>query len=124
MKKKPLPRGERLKKNNDISRVFDQGTPFKGRLVSVFMGRGAKVHTNRAAFVIKKSLYNKKLVLRNRFRRIIREAYRNSKFLLLPGHDIVILANRVDKNTKSTAVEQELKYVFKKYIESNNKIIS
>ncbi|MBU0759856.1 MAG: ribonuclease P protein component [Candidatus Omnitrophica bacterium] len=115
---------ERLKKNSDISRVFDKGIRLKGRLVSVFILRDASSHTNRAAFIIKKSLYDKKTVLRNRFRRVIREAYRNSKFLLFPGHDIVILSGCLDKNTSSATVEKDLRHVFKQYIEKYHQILS
>lgn len=124
MNSKALPRKEHLKKDSDIRRVFDKGVRFKGRLITVFILREASSRTNRAAFIIKKSIYNKKTVLRNRFRRIIREAYRNSKFLLFPGHDIIILSGRLDKNTKSTAVQKDLSDVFKKYIEKNNRPLS
>ena len=124
MDKKTLSVKEHLKKNDDIKSVFDNGVLFRGRLVSVFITQRAGLPINRAAFVIKKSLYNKKTVLRNRFRRIIRESYRNSKFLLLPGHDIVILANRLNNKTKSTDIEKELRNVFKKYTKEDNNIIS
>jgi ribonuclease P protein component len=124
MDKKTLSFRERLKKNEDIKRVFDQGTSFRGRLVSVFIVQNTGLPVNRAAFIIKKILYNKKTVLRNRFRRIIREGYRNSKFLLLPGHDIIILATRVNNKTKSTEIEKELRDVFKKYTKENYNIIS
>lgn len=115
---------ERLKKNDDIRRVFDEGVLLKGRLVSVFIRQETNAHTNRAAFIIKKTLYSKKTVLRNRFRRIIREAYRDSKSLLLPCCDIIILANRLDIKTKSTEVAQELKYAFKKYTEKRDNLLS
>lgn len=124
MNKKTLSVRERLKKNDDIKRVFDKGVSFRGRLVSVFIKQNTGLPVNRAAFIIRKSLYKKKTVFRNRFRRIIREGYRNSKFLLLSGHDIVILANRLDHKTKSTEIEKELCNVFKKYTKENNNIIS
>lgn len=111
---------ERLKKNGDIKRVFDEGVILKGKLVSVFIRRDTGLHTNRAAFIIKKSLYNKKIILRNRFRRVLREAYRHSKFLLPQGHDIVVLGFHLDKNTKSTIVERDIKNVLKKYTEKYN----
>ena len=64
----------------------------------------------------KDDLYNKKVVLRNRFKRLLREAYRKTKHLLLPGYDIVILATNIKKNTKSSAVEEEIANAFKKCI--------
>lgn len=114
--------GERLKKSNDIRLVFDKGVPFKGRLVSVYIRQGTGTHANRAAFIIRKILYKKKIVLRNRFRRVLREAYRNSKSLsrLSSGHDVVILANRLDKKTKSQEIEKEIKNAIKRYIKKYN----
>ena len=54
---------EHLKKSETIKKVFNSGIPIKGRLVSVFLMKQNTEHcVNRAAFVIKKNLYNKKTV--------------------------------------------------------------
>jgi len=117
MKKSSFKKEEHLKKNDSIKYVFDKGIPFKGRLINIYIlkrDHGALI--NRAAFIIRKRIYSKKIVLRNRFRRVLRESYRKTKHLLSPGHDIVILANALKKDTKSDAVEKEMAYVFKKHI--------
>ena len=125
MKKASFIKKERLKKNSSIKHVFDKGVPFKTRLINVYILKkdtGALV--NRAGFIIRRRLYNNKTVLRNRFRRILREAYRNTKHLLPPGHDIVILAGSIDKSTKTGAIDRELRSIFEKYSKKYNNILS
>ena len=114
MKQGTFAKRERLKKNSSIKQVFDKGVPSKGRLINIYLLE-TDSGINRAAFLVRKNLYNKKSVLRNRFRRVLREAYRKTKHMLPTGHDIVILATRINKSTRSEAVERELNHVFKKY---------
>jgi len=105
---------EHLKKNKSIREVFDKGICLKGRLFKIFLlKRETGSSVNRVAFVIRKDLYNKKSVLRNRFKRLLREAYRKTKHLLLDGYDIVILATGIRKNTKSAVLEKDMVNVFK-----------
>jgi len=108
---------ESLKRYSLIREVFDKGTPTRGRLTTIFLlKRVTNSAINKAAFIPKKNLYNKKIVLRNRFRRILREAYRKTKHLLPGGYDIVILATKVNKKTKSIAIEREIQNAFKKCV--------
>jgi len=108
---------EHLKKNNAIKAVFDKGISSKGRLIKVYLlKKETGPFINRAAFVIRKGSYNKKAVLRNRFKRLLREAYRKTKRLLPAGYDIVILAVNLKQYTKSIAVEKDMADVFKKYL--------
>ncbi|MBU1006102.1 MAG: ribonuclease P protein component [Candidatus Omnitrophica bacterium] len=116
MKNSSFTKEEHLKKSGLIKTVFDKGIPFKAKFITVYiLKRDTCAHLNRAAFIIRKILCDKKSVLRNRFRRVLREAYRKTKHLLPSGHDIIILAVATKKNTKSDTVEKELGYVFKKY---------
>ncbi|MDP2921353.1 MAG: ribonuclease P protein component [Candidatus Omnitrophota bacterium] len=116
-----FPLKERLKKNDAIKAVLDNGVFHRARSVNIYIlkkavGDGLKPSpTNRAAFICKKSLHQKKSVLRNRIRRILREAYRNTKRILPTGFDIVIVATKVNQSTLSTAIEREIHDVFKKY---------
>ena len=114
MRRNSFTRNERLKNNKEIKKVFDKGVPLKVRLITVFVLNRDDGLINRAAFLVKKALYNKKLVLRNRFRRILREAYIKTKDLLPAGHDFIILGANLTKDTKSIEIEKELTYVFKK----------
>ena len=108
---------EHLKDASSIRNVFDKGVSSRGRLIKLFLlKRQTNSHINRVAFIVRKDLYNKKIVLRNRFKRLLREAYRKTKHLLPYGYDIVILATNIKKDTKSTLLEEEVANVFKKSI--------
>lgn len=110
-----LSKKERLKKNSLIKAVFDKGLCYKHKSVTLYiLKRTSDTGINRCAFICRKALYDKKAVLRNRFRRVLREAYRKTKNLLPKGYDIVILATHIKKNTKSTLIESEISDVFKK----------
>ena len=117
MKQNSFTREEHLRKNDLIKNVFDRGLPFKGKLISLYiLQRDESSKNNRVAFLVKKTLYNKKPVLRNRIRRVLREGYRKTKSLLSGYYDILILATNVRKNTKSTDIEKEIANVFKNRI--------
>lgn len=116
MRKNSFTRKEHLKKNDSIKHVFDKGTSFRSRSTHIYLlKRNAGPHVNRVAFLIRKKLYNKKIVLRNRFRRVLKEAYRKAKHFLPAGYDILILATNIKKHTKSYLIEKEMADVFKKY---------
>ncbi|MFC1667109.1 ribonuclease P protein component [Candidatus Omnitrophota bacterium] len=115
MKQNSFTMKEHLKKNDLIRDVFDKGAPFKCSLTHIYLlKRNTGSHLNRVAFISRKRLHNKKAVLRNRFRRLLREAYRKTKHLLPGGYDIVILGTNLKKHTKSTAIEREITNAFKK----------
>lgn len=117
MQKKSFKTKEHLKKNTEITKVFDKGALFKSKLVNIYLfKRDTPSGVNRVAFLLRKGLYNKSTVTRNRFRRILREGYRKTKYILAPGHDIIILAKNITRETRSTIIEQELADVFKKIV--------
>jgi ribonuclease P protein component len=106
---------ERLKKNEAIKAVLDKGICLRSKSVNVYILKKQDTRVNKAAFICKKTLHQKKSVLRNRVRRLLREAYRQTKQILPAGHDIVIVGTRIAKDTLSTGIERELADVFKKY---------
>jgi len=116
---------ERIKSSALINQVFEKGLPYKGRFLNIyFLERDTKSEPNRVAFVVNRHLYNKKVVSKNRFKRILREAYRRTKHLLSPGFDIVISSARLKETTTSSDLEKELEDVFKKISNKHNKILS
>jgi len=117
MKINSFSRKERLKKNSSIRDVLDKGTSFRRKSITVFLlkRKDTESRINRAAFTSRRHLYNKKLVLRNRIRRLLKEAYRKTRFILPSSYDIVILATNVKKGAKATALEKEMRDVFKEY---------
>lgn len=109
-------RKERLKKNAAIKAVLDKGICHKSKSINIYILRKPGIDINKAAFICKKSLHQNKSVLRNRVRRVLREAYRQTKRILPAGCDIVIIGTKITKDTLSTKIERELSDVFKKYI--------
>ena len=108
-------REERLKKNDAIKAVLDKGVCYKSGPVNVYILKRPDADTNKAAFICKKVLHQKKTVLRNRIRRILREAYRKTSCFLSAGNDIVIIGTKITKGMLSTEIERELAGVFKKH---------
>tara|TARA_Y100000031_G_scaffold146157_1_gene179635 strand:+ start:332 stop:688 length:357 start_codon:yes stop_codon:yes gene_type:complete len=116
MGEKSFSRSEHLKSKALIKEVFDKGSSLKGRLVKVFLLASAKERkTNRVAFIVKKALCYKKSTLRNRYKRLLKEAYRDTKHLFPKGFDIILLATNTKKHTKSTETAKDMQNVIKKY---------
>ncbi len=109
-------RKESLKKNRSIKTVLDNGICHKSKSINVYILRRPGVDINKAAFICKKTLHQKKSVLRNRVRRILKEAYRQTRCILPAGHDIVIVGTKITQDTLSKEIEREILDVFKKHI--------
>ncbi|MFA4991357.1 MAG: ribonuclease P protein component [Candidatus Omnitrophota bacterium] len=108
---------ERLRKNSSIRGVFNKGVLYRAGLIDLYLlKRDDDPVVNRCAFICRKGLHQKKSVLRNRIRRVLREAYRKKKHLFPTGYDIVIIAKGVKEYTKSGLVEKEIADVFKKHV--------
>lgn len=107
---------ERLKKNDAIKTVLDNGICRRSKSINVYILKRPDDSINKIAFICKKALHQKKSVLRNKVRRFLREAYRKTKYILPAGHDIVIVGTRMNKGAPSTDIEREVRDVFEKYI--------
>ncbi len=86
--RKSLTRGERLRSQSDISRVFKSA----GRVScpgAKLVYRKNDIEWNRIAVTLVRKYGNS--VQRNRSKRIVREVYRSLKNNLKPGFDIVIV---------------------------------
>ncbi|MBN2531717.1 MAG: ribonuclease P protein component [Spirochaetales bacterium] len=87
LRKKSLTRKERLCKRNDIKRLFKEGkrARYKGLYL---LYRENKYEINRITVVAKKGFQN--AVIRNRQKRLVKEAYRHLKLIIKSGYDIII----------------------------------
>lgn len=115
MKPYSFSKKEHLKKAPLIDAVFEKGILYKTRSLHIYILKNPVSDINRCAFICRRHLYQKKIVLRNRIRRLLREAYRKNKHILPKSHDIMILACHIDAHTKSTIIEDEVKAIFQKF---------
>ncbi len=121
MRRCSLKKQELLKKNSQIKRVFDKGKSTRGKLVTIiFLEQNEAPGLNRVAFVPTRNSHRGKIVLKNRYKRVLREAYRQVKKSSPIGYDTVILGTNINKQTKSTEIEKDLTSVFKKISKKYN----
>lgn len=86
--RRSLSKGERLKKRQDIARVFDEGENVSTRGARLrFTQNGLDV--NRVGITLTRKFGN--AVQRNKAKRRAREIYRNMKHSICRGYDIMIV---------------------------------
>ncbi len=109
---------EHLREDDLIKGVFDKGVSFKHKSITVFFlkRKNTDCSINRVAFTYRKNLFNKKLVLRNRIKRLLKESYRKTKSILPSSYDIVILATNIRVGMKAPILEKEMANVFKECV--------
>ena len=114
-----------VKENHLYNKAYSKGKRFSGRYVRVYvlkdlrakrvmLANPEKKYINRLGISVSKK--NGGAVVRNRIKRIIREGYRaiEREELLLTGNLVIIAARNEAADVKSTDVERELRYAFKK----------
>lgn len=86
-----MTRAERLTNNRDFTRVYRKGTWKRGRFIGLhFLKRRGRYAAEpaRVGFTVNRSLKN--AVERNRMKRLLREAFRLTQLVIIPGVDIVV----------------------------------
>ncbi len=86
--KRSLTKKERLKSREDISRVFRSSAKVSC-VGAKLVYRENELDWNRIAVALVRKYGNS--VVRNRSKRIVREIYRNIKFNIKPGYDMVMV---------------------------------
>jgi len=94
-----------LKLNKDFRRLYGRGQSLVSSVIVVYVMRN-KLHINRLGITVSKK--NGCAVVRNRVRRIIKEAYRLLEPNLKKGYDLVLVARGKTAFVKSTDVKKEL----------------
>lgn len=100
-----------LKKNYEFARVFNKGSFYVGRNITVYILPN-KQSLNRIGISVSKKAG--KAVVRNRKKRLIRESYRYFEEYISNGYDIVIAARAGESVPTYGVVLKEFKYLLKK----------
>ncbi|MDD3906034.1 MAG: ribonuclease P protein component [Candidatus Omnitrophica bacterium] len=87
---------EHLLKSKDFFKVYKKGISYKAGGVILYVLANALGH-NRLGFSIGSKAI-KRSTVRNRIRRLFREAYRKNKGALKAGFDMVIVARKMPEN--------------------------
>lgn len=100
-----------LRKQRDFSRVYNRGKSRGSRFLVVLYRKNGLDHT-RTAFVASKKVGNS--VMRNRARRLMKEAYRALSGKVTGSYDIVFVARAGISDHKESEVEDCMRNALKK----------
>ena len=107
-----LPIKHRLKKREDFAQVFSKGAYAGYDGLSIKFTKNS-LPVSRIGFPVGKN-YSKKAVIRNRTRRILREACAEYLEKIKPGFDIIVLIKPEYQNIELTKIIDEFKKIFSK----------
>ncbi len=100
-----------LKKNYEFKRVYKYGKSYANRYVVLYVLKNNSKNRKIGYSVSKKI---GKAVVRNRVKRLFREAYRNNNHKVISGVDIILIARKPIVNASYQQIVKSLDYLFKK----------
>ena len=95
-----------LRLNKDFRRLYGRGQSLVSPVVVIYVSRNNKGYNRLGITVSKKS---GGAVVRNRARRIIKEAYRHLEPSIIKGYDFVLVARVKTSKCKTNDIEKALK---------------
>jgi ribonuclease P protein component len=108
-----FPKTRRLLKKTDFDRTFDQGSKFVSSMLVVIAAKTPATDSapdlDRIGLVVSKKVGNS--VVRNRVKRVLREAFRIAEGR---GLDLVVIARPAAANADFTEMEKDLGLALKK----------
>jgi ribonuclease P protein component len=108
-----FPKTRRLLKKTDFDRAFDQGSKFVSSMLVVIAAKTPATDSapdlDRLGLVVSKKVGNS--VVRNRVKRVLREAFRNAQGR---GLDLVVIARPAAANADFAEMEKDLGLALKK----------
>jgi ribonuclease P protein component len=103
--KRKFRRSFRLKKRREFERVYRNGKKYWNKTFVVYILPN-KTNITRLGLTVSKKVGNS--VKRNRVKRLIRESFRLSQEQILPGYDIVVIAQPRAYSLKYKQLQSEL----------------
>jgi len=107
-----LPRVSSLRKKRDYARVYAEGKRARGRLILVVAAPGLNPLSARMGLSVGRK-FNPSAVVRNRARRVLRDAFRLQR-RQLPHLDLILIPTARGAEYKTSEVEAELRRLSKK----------
>lgn len=106
MKKKE----ETIRNSREFRAVYDGGKSFANKYLVLFFKENGLTY-NRVGFVTTKKLGNS--VVRNKFKRRLKEAYRAQKSKFKTGYDIILLSRAGASEIEYKQIESAVKHIMK-----------
>lgn len=103
----------RISRKKEIDLIYQQGKFFKGRLLHLWFLREGVTSKEKAVVIAASKKVSLKAVVRNRWKRLIREAFRNNQNTISNGA-FLIQARGARKIPLYEEIESDLKELIKK----------
>jgi ribonuclease P protein component len=101
-----FPKGVRIRKRAEYLEIQGSGVAVHGRLLIGIVRRVEDRTASRLGITTTKKIGS--AVVRNRVRRMIREAFRRNRGVFPPSTDIVVVAKRASVDAASAAIAEDL----------------
>lgn len=100
-----------LKKNNEFRNVYENGKSYANKTIVVYVWENGS-SINRVGISCSKKIGNS--VVRHRFARLVREAYRLHENMFNSGLDIVVVARACARDASYFDIEESLLFLARK----------
>ncbi|KPU26452.1 ribonuclease P [Caloranaerobacter sp. TR13] len=101
----------KLKNSREFKRVYNHGSSYANKYLVIFFIRN-NLGYNRVGFSVTKKIG--KSVVRNRIRRLMKEAYRLNSDKLKQGYDLVFIPRKIAVGYGYKEIESAMLHLFKK----------
>lgn len=101
-----FPKGVRIRKRTEYLEIQHTGAALHGRFLIGIVRRAEDRTETRLGITTTKKLGP--AVVRNRIRRLVREAFRRNRGALPPGLDVVVVAKRASRGCTAATIAEEL----------------
>ncbi|HIE29673.1 TPA: ribonuclease P protein component [Candidatus Poribacteria bacterium] len=109
--RRKFPRSLRLKKKREFERVYKNGRRYWNKTFVIYILPNG-INVTRLGLTVSKKVG--KSVKRNRVKRLIRESFRLSQEQIMPGYDIVVVAQPRACGLKCQQAQSELLSLFRR----------